>query len=444
MLVTVLRLISGVVALVMATMVLVVEPALAGEEVKIWESSIVLPTYEKLPDNINPMFRLPLSYQGASKVYYPYPAQDNLSHEKNDRTYTAVYLENEYIKLCVLPEIGGRLFYATDKTNGYEMFYRQSVIKPAHIGMLGAWISGGVEWCVFHHHRASTYLPVDYRLVSNDDGSKTIWFGELEPRHRMRWSIGLTLRRGCSRIEATVRMFNRSGETHSMLYWANVATHVNEDYQIFFPPSTQVGTYHAKNQFIHWPIGKGKYLGRDYTDIDVSWWKNHPWHTSIFAHDLKEGFLAGYDHGQHAGTMHVTNPHIAPGAKLWEWGRDNTWDSEVLTDTDGNYAELMAGGYSDNQPDYSWIKPGELKEVKQAWYPLRAIGGAKAANSKAAINLEVGKGGRIFVGFNSTQRHNNAHVAVECAGAMLWDKQIDIAPNEPFTQYLELPVGATN
>ena len=412
----------------------------AEEPVRVWEEPLVLPTYKKAADNPNPMFFRGQSYQGASRVIYPYPAQDNLTSDKIDQQYKALYLENEYIKLCVLPEIGGRLFYATDKTNGYEMFYRQSVIKPAHIGMLGAWISGGIEWCVFHHHRASTFLPVDYKLSKNEDGSATIWIGEFEPRQRMRWTIGITLRPGSSAIEVDIRMFNRTPHTHSILYWANVATHVNEDYQVFFPPSTRLGTYHAKNQFIHWPIGRGTYLGRDYDGVDVSWWKNHPSHTSIFAHDLKEGFLAGYDHGKHAGTMHVANPHVVPGAKLWEWGRENTWDSQILTDSDGHYAELMAGAYSDNQPDYSWIKPGETKMARQTWYPLRDIRGVKAANEHAAVNLEV-KDGKAFVDVNVTREFEDAQITLIAREKPFFEKQITVSPAKPFTTEVALPEG---
>ena len=151
----------------------------SDQKVSVWEETITLPTYLAHPPDENPMFFQNKSYQGASRVLYPYPLQDNLSNVKEDKDYTGLFLENEFIKVCVLPEIGGRLFYATDKTNGYEIFYRQHVIKPSNIGMLGAWTSGGIEFCVFHHHRASTFMPVDYQLVENTDGSKTIWIGEL-------------------------------------------------------------------------------------------------------------------------------------------------------------------------------------------------------------------------------------------------------------------------
>ena len=143
-------------------------------------------------------------YQGAKRKVYPYAYQDGVTRIRQERRYTAVHLENEFISLTVLPELGGRLFSATDKTNGYDFFYRQHVIKPAQIGMLGAWISGGIEWCVFHHHRDTTFMPVDYSLTENEDGSKTIWVGETERRHCMKWLIGLTLHPGRSYIETTV------------------------------------------------------------------------------------------------------------------------------------------------------------------------------------------------------------------------------------------------
>jgi len=411
-------------------------------QVEIWEEMLSLPTYEVKAADKNPMFYVPDAYQGAKRVIYPYPLMDNLSTDKSEQEHKAVYLENEYIKLCLLPDVGGRLFYATDKTNNYEIFYRQSVIKPANIGMLGAWISGGIEWCVFHHHRASTHLPVDYKLVENDDGSKTIWFGETEPRHRMKWSIGLTLHPGRSYIETDVRMFNHTAHTHSILYWANVATHVNDDYQAIFPPSVHQGVYHAKNSFIHWPIADEIYNEKDYTgQIDVSWWKNHPDPISIFAFDLQEDFMGGYDHARDAGTVHVGNHHIVKGAKLWEWGPGEfgqMWDSEILTDDDGPYAELMVGGYSDNQPDYSWIKPGEVKRLKQYWYPVRDIGGFKKANLDAALNLRFIGGKRVIMGINTTRELKTCRVILLENEKIIYEKRADIGPGNPFTSQLNV------
>ncbi len=122
--------------------------------------------------------------------------------------------------------------------------------------MLGAWISGGVEWNIPHHHRATSFLPVDWAVSENPDGGKTIWVGETELRHRMRWLVGLTLRPGCSALEVSYRIFNGTPFAHSILCWANAAVHANTDYQIIFPPGTRLATFHGKNEFSRWPVSR--------------------------------------------------------------------------------------------------------------------------------------------------------------------------------------------
>ncbi|MHC4296232.1 MAG: DUF5107 domain-containing protein [Planctomycetota bacterium] len=410
---------------------------------RVWEEPLTLPTYRLDPPGLNPMFYTNESYQGAKKKIYPYPFQDQVANVREEKTYKALYLENEYIKLSILPEIGGRLFSALDKTNNYEIFYHQHVIKPALIGMLGAWVSGGIEWCVLHHHRSTTFMPVDYTLAENPDGSKTIWFGETERRHRMKWIIGVTLRPDKSYIEVTVKVFNRTAQPHSMLYWANVAVHANDDYQVIFPPSVRAATYHSKNDFSHWPISDEAYRGTNYRGVDLTWWKNHPEPVSFFAWDLQEDFSGGYDHGQKAGVVHVGNHHVVCGAKLWEWSpgpRGRMWD-KILTDADGPYAELMVGAFSDNQPDYSWIKPYETKTFTQYWWPIREIGGFKNANLDAAVNLELKSDEVASFGFCATAKHSNAKVRLTAGDELILERTIDIGPDKPFAGEVKIPSG---
>ncbi len=416
--------------------------ATAASPVRVWEEPLTLPTYRLDPPGLNPMFYTNESYQGAKKKIYPYPFQDRVTNIREEKAYKALYLENDYIKLSILPEIGGRLFSALDKTNNYEIFYHQHVIKPALIGMLGAWISGGIEWCVFHHHRSTTFMPVDYALAENPDGSKTIWFGETERRHRMKWLIGVTLYPDKSYIEAEVKIFNRTAMPHSMLYWANVAVHANDDYQVIFPPSVRAATYHSKNDFSHWPVSNELYRGTDYRGVDLTWWKNHPEPVSFFAWDLQEDFSGGYDHGRRAGVVHVGNHNIVCGAKLWEWSpgpRGRMWD-KILTDTDGPYAELMVGAFSDNQPDYSWIKPYETKTFKQHWYPVREIGGFKNANLNAAVNLEL-KSDTANLGLCTTTHHSDAKVRLTAGDKSILEQVIDISPVKPFVAQHGVPAG---
>ncbi len=429
---------------ILAFLFLMFIPIYAQQTVKVWEEPLVIPSYRVGKPDLNPMFYSGRAYQGAKGAVYPYPMLDKLTDIREEKTYRAVYLENEYIQICVLPEIGGRIFSALDKTNNYDFFYRQHVIKPALIGMLGAWISGGVEWNFPHHHRATAFMPVDYTLTENPDGSKTIWVGEVEIRHRMKWVIGLTLYPDSSVLEATIRLFNRTPFPHSFLCWANVAVHTNSDYQIIFPPSTEFATFHGKNQFSRWPISQEVFNRMDYTNgVDVSWWKNHPQATSFFAWNYVEDFLAGYDHGKEAGVVHVADHHIVPGKKFWTWGtgeRGQMWET-MLTETDGPYIELMVGAFSDNQPDYSWLQPYEVRTFKQSWYPIKKIGGVKKANRQAALNLEVTPENTVQLGFCTTAGHKGARAILEAGNQIIFEKKINISPQKPFREEIKLAKG---
>ncbi|HEY2018217.1 MAG TPA: DUF5107 domain-containing protein, partial [Bryobacteraceae bacterium] len=360
-----------------------------------------------------------------------------------DKTYTIVYLENEYIRIGVLPEIGGRIFEGVDKTNNYNFIYRQHVIKPALIGLIGAWISGGVEWNIPHHHRASTFIPVQYKLEENPDGSKTIWVGELEVRQRMRWAVGYTLRPGKAYLEASIRIVNRTPVVNTMLCFANLAVHANDNYQVIFPPSTQFGVYHGKREFTAWPISNTRYSGADFTKgVDISWYKNHIQANSVFAWNYQDDFFAGYDHGKEAGTMSVADHNIVPGKKFWTWGNGpsgRSWD-KTLSDEDGPYIELMVGGYSDNQPDYSWLQPYEARSFSMNWYPFRDIGGVKKANLDAAVNLDV-TGDNARLGFYATSAHTAAVVTLKAGSKVLLQETIAINPGKPYTKKVPLPAG---
>lgn len=416
----------------------------AADAVTLTEQQVTIPTYLIGPPEPNPQFYFGGNSQGAQHRIYPYPAYDNLTSEKADKPYKMVYLENEYIKVGILPESGGKIFEAVDKTNGYDFFYKQHVIKPALISLLGAWISGGVEWDIPHHHRATSFLPMQYTTESHADGSKTCWVGELELRDRTRWTVGVTLHPGKAYLEASFRMVNRTPLPVSMLCFSNVAVSVNDNYQVIFPPSTQHVTYHGKNQFTTWPLATGRFNNADFGQgVDASWYKNHYGSMSMFAWNFTDDFLAGYDHGKRAGTMAIADHNVVPGKKFWTWGNSpqgHTQDT-LLTDADGPYIELMVGAYSDNQPDYSWLAPYETRQWTQYWYPFRDIDGAKNANREGAVNLEV-KEGKATVGFYATERHPQAVVALMLKGQPLLTETVAIDPGKPYVKEVALPAGA--
>ena len=411
--------------------------------VTVTEKMVSRPTYIVAPPEKNPVFYRDEAYQGAERHYYPFKLNDQYTNERIDREWKTVVLENEFIELGITPDIGGKLYYATDKTNNYHFIYKNQVVRPSNIGMTGAWVSGGIEWCVLHHHRSSTFLSLDYTTTDNPDGSKTVWIAENEPRHGMRWTIGVTMFPGKSYFKAEGRIFNASPYTHTFLNWANVAVHVNDNYQTFFPPSAQIVTFHSKTNFTQWPIANSSYSGATFNNTDISWWKNVVNSNSFFVHDLREDFMGGYDHGKQAGTVHVGDHHIVKGAKLWEWGSGPSGQATEgrLTENDGPYAEIMVGAFSDNQPDYSWIKPYEVKQWENYWYPIRGIEGFQYANLNGAVNLvekNEKKRYNVFLGYYATSKIDDAKVVLKNRDITVFEKNIAISPDKPFTETIRM------
>ena len=238
-------------------------------------------------------------------------------------------------------------------------------------------------------------------------------------------------------------MTNRTPLAHSMLYFSNPAVHTNESYQVLFPPDVDWATFHAKTDFAPWPLARGPFVGRDFAPgTDLSLWKNHPYPISFFVYRSGQDFLGGYDHGRRAGVVHVADRDTMPGKKFWTWGNGpdgRMWD-RILTDEDGPYIELMTGGFSDNQPDYSWIEPGESRTVVHYWYPVRELGGVKAANLEGAINLEV-KDGRARIAANTTTARRDARVRLLAGERVLFETTATIAPDAPFAREVALPDG---
>ena len=427
-------------------------------DVSMREERITLPTYEPGGYDKTPLFYTGRVYQGAQGRVYPYPMQDVLHDEKVDETYKYLTLENDWLQMGLLPEHGGHLLNFTDKQTGFETFYRQHVIKPALIGMLGAWISGGVEWNFPHHHRATTAMPIDWRFVSNADGSKTIWIGETELRRRLKWTIGLSLLPDRAVLKAENIFMNRQPWIESMIYWANVSVHCGDDYQILFPPSMHLGFDHHKNYWTSFPIGprkeevellpsqRSKYADDISGTMDLSWWRNFTIESrSIFGMDPDNAFMSGYDHKKQCGTAHISNRHITVGKKFFLWGNfpeAHVWDT-VLTDNDGPYLELMVGCWSDNQPDYSWIAPYETRKVEQFWFPVKGIGGIKNVTIDGAVNVDRIKEDKLLVGFHSTRVLKDCTITLfKDREAVFTEKGVAIDPNTPWCKTVKVEPGA--
>ncbi|MDR0848277.1 MAG: DUF5107 domain-containing protein [Propionibacteriaceae bacterium] len=426
--------------------------ALAEKDVAAWAQSVNIDTFAVGEPDPYPEFFSTRVYQGSSGKVFPLPFFESVSSTASPRAWQGIHLENEYVRLMLLPELGGRIHIGMDRTNNYDFFYRNNVIKPALVGLTGPWISGGMEFNWPQHHRPATYLPVDWTIEEEPDGAVTVWCSDLDPMARMKGMHGVRLRPHSSLIEVRVRLFNRTECPQTFLWWANAAAKVGDDYQSFFPPDVTMVADHAKRACATFPRVSGRYYGVDYparVDADhpdadrLDWYRNIPVPTSYMIVDTNQDFFGGYDHGQRSGFVYWADHRIAPGKKQWTWGNAPfgwAWDRQ-LTDSDGPYVELMAGAFTDNQPDFSYLMPGETKVFSQYWYPIRDIGVARSANRETAVSLEPIDAG-VRLGVAVTRPRIGLSIRLS-HGDATWETTEDLAPDKPFTTVVSEPwVGA--
>lgn len=408
-------------------------------EVRAWEEIVMLPTYGIGKEEKNPIFLEKRVYQGSSGSVYPYPVIEKIEDEKHDRPWRAFFIENEYIKLMILPELGGRIQMAYDKVKKRHFVYYNQVIKPALVGLTGPWISGGIEFNWPQHHRPSTYLPTDCMIEEFPDGSKTIWCSEVERMFRTKGMAGFTLYPGKAYIEIKAKVYNRTPFPQTFLWWANPAVVVNKDYYSVFPPDVNAVFDHGKRAVSSFPIATGEYYKVDYSaGVDISRYKNIPVPTSYMAINSKFDFVGGYEEHIEAGLLHVADHHVNAGKKQWTWGNGDfgqAWDRN-LTDEDGPYIELMTGMYCDNQPDFTWLQPYEEKSWVQYFMPYQKVGMVKNATRDALINLQPVEEGRMKVILYTTSAHREVRVMLTNTvnGKIYLDALTAVSPENSYAE----------
>ena len=398
--------------------------------VKAWKETVVIPTYKIGKAEKNPIFLEKRVYQGSSGVVYPYPVIESISDDKEDVEYHAVYIENEYIKVMILPELGGRVQMAYDKIKQRHFVYYNHVVKPALVGLTGPWISGGIEFNWPQHHRPSTFLPVDSTIEENADGSVTVWVNEQERMFHQKGMAGFTLRPGCAFLEIKGVLYNRTDVPQTFLWWANPAVAVNDQYQSVFPPDINAVFDHGKRAVSSFPIATGTYYKMDYSaGVDISNYKNIKVPTSYMAVNSKYDFEGGYENDTKGGMLHVASHHLSPGKKQWTWGNGDfgrAWDRN-LTDADGPYIELMAGVYTENQPDFTWLMPYEEKHFTQYFMPYRELGIVKNATRDLVMNIEPMEG-KALLKLLATRQQELRIVLADDDGNTYYDQKARLTP----------------
>ncbi len=396
----------------------------------IYEKEVQIPTYKIHAPEKCPFFIERRAYQGSSGRVYPLPVTEKLGDEKELMAYKALILENEYLHVMILPELGGRIQRAYDKTNGYDFVYYNHVIKPALVGLTGPWISGGIEFNWPQHHRPSTFSPVDYSYRENEDGSVSAFVGETDVMYGTKALMTVTLYPGRAYIEIKGQLYNPTDFPQTFLWWANPAVAVNDNTFSVFPPDVDAVMDHGKRAVSTFPIATGEYYKYDYSEgVDISRYKNIRVPTSYMAASSNYDFIGNFDEGRDAGLLHIADHHVAPGKKQWTWGCGDfgkMWDKN-LTDEDGPYIELMTGVFTDNQPDFSWLKPQEEKCFTQYFMPYKTVGRVSNATKDVVIGI-CGQELRVY----ATGVFEGAEIRITSGEREIYQRTVSLSPEKCF------------
>jgi tetratricopeptide (TPR) repeat protein len=402
----------------------------AGAQVRVWEGVLELPVYEEGRPDANPSFD---QFSAAGRFNYPYTLRNEITSQRVVHKLRAVFLENEYLKCSVLPDIGGHVYTCIDKVNGQPMFYANPSIKKARIGYRGAWAAFGIEFNFPVSHNWMSMSPVDFAYASKEDGSAAVTVGNIDRVYGVEWSVELILRPGWSVLEQRVILSNRSDVRHRFYWWSNAGVQIWDDSRIEYP--MRFAAAHGFAEVQRWPVdneGKDLSIIKNQTDGPVS----------VFVHASRENFMGIWHPHTSAGTAHFSEYEQLPAKKIWSWGVDADgldW-RKALSDNNSAYAEIQ-GGLFRNQETYAFLEPRQQINFSEYWMPVRGTGGISRANLAGVVHLER-IGDRLVVGLNVNRKLDSATVEVLDGGSVVSSEKTDLSPEKTWTK--EVPVKSAD
>ena len=398
---------------------------LSWAQVRVWEGTLLLPTYEEGMPDPNP----PFDQFTNNKFNYPYVLRESLTNRRVNHDWRAIYLENEYLKCSVLPDIGGHLYTCIDKISGQSMFYANTSIKKASVGYRGAWAAFGIEFNFPVSHNWVSMSPVDFAFHKNADGSASVIVGNVDRVYGMEWTVELMLRPSSTLLEERVTLSNRSDVRHRFYWWNNAGARVSDDSHIVYP--MRFAARHGFTEIVRWPL--------DEDGHDLSVIRNHVHGAvSLFTHGSREGFMGVWHPATRTGTVHFAEYEDLPAKKIWSWGVDAEgldW-RKALSDDDSGYVEIQAGLFR-NQETYAFLAPRQSIHFSEYWMPVREIGGISRANLSGVLSL-ARNGNALIVGFNANRALSKATVSILNGNSRLFSEKVDLAPERAWTE--ELPI----
>jgi Tfp pilus assembly protein PilF len=319
---------------------------------------------------------------------YPYFRFDGFAKTSERRRWKVVELENAYLRVQILPEIGGKIWNAIEKKSGRSFLYDNEVVKFRDVALRGPWTSGGIEanyGIIGHTPNVST--PVDYTTRTNPDGSVSCIIGAHDLLTRTPWRLEVRLGANDAMFTTTSSWINSSPLEQPYYSWMNAAIPVTGKLQFLYPGTKHLG--HA-GEHAPWPI--------DAQGRDLSWYDNNDFggYKSYHVFGKESEYFGAYWHANDFGMIRWSSRDDKAGKKLWIWGLSRQgmiWE-QLLTDRNGQYAEVQSGRLFNQSAEASTFTPfkhrgfapGTVDRWTEAWYPVVGTKGVVAASSVGALN----------------------------------------------------------
>ena len=418
----VLAAVTGGLALVGASPQLRTSPSSAqtSAPTRAWQDTVAIPTYEEGAPDVNPPFDL---FQ-TRRFNYPYTLRNNLTDKRIEKTWRALWLENEYLKCLILPDLGGHLYSCTDKRNGQQLFYANPSIKLAGIAYRGAWAAFGIEFNFPVSHNWMTVSPVDFATTNDPDGGASVWVGNIDRPYGMQWRVQLRLSPGRAVLEQHTALYNRSDTRHRFYWWTNAGVQVWDDSTLLYP--MEFTASHGFTLVDTWPI--------DSAGHDLSVVGNHKYGSvSRFSHGSREPYMGVYHPKTKSGIVHYSSPVDLPSKKVFSWSSspDGLDWRKALSDNNSGYVEIQAGPFR-NQETYAFLEPQQTLKFSEYWMPMLDLEGLSRANPEALVNVSrvPEKSGFVTlnVALNVTRVITGATLRIMDGARTVTSERVDLSP----------------
>jgi len=403
--------------------------AQAAPGVRVWLDTLRLPSYRLGEPATLPQF----AAWTPDDSNYPYPLLKNFTRQREERAWRSLNLENQYLHCRVLPDLGGHLYSCRDKRNGREMFYANPVVKPANVGLRGAWVAMGIESSFPEGHTRLNIAPVDFALGSAPDGSGVATVEAMDRLSGMEWRVEFILRPASTVLEQRVLLYNRSSQSWPYDWWANAGITLDDPATRFVLPAHVVSSHTTPPERVAWPVQIG---GKDGTAA-----ANYQQETAWFAYHSREPFFAVYKPGSRSGVAHFADARAVPGKKIWTWGASqDRWVQSELTDAFPSYVE-MQGGVFEDQNTFQFLDPEQFRAFLESWIPLYDVGGVSRVTRDAVLNLQR-RGSTLAVELSATRAIPDALIRIFTAGGKVEEIRTALDPSATWRRDIENPAAS--